>query len=73
MEAYINRGNAHDDKGNHNAAIADYTEAIRLDAKNARIYYDRGIALRRDGRPADSCPAEDPPPPLSKQNKAKFS
>ena len=48
-DAFSNRGNAHDDKGDRNAAIADYNEAIRLDPKNARIYYDRGIAFRRDG------------------------
>ena len=31
------------------APIADYNEAIRLDPHNARFYYDRGIAYRRQG------------------------
>jgi tetratricopeptide (TPR) repeat protein len=31
-------------KGNLDRAIADYSEAIRLDPKNAKAYYYRGVA-----------------------------
>src|SRR5262245_56508978 len=41
--AYFNRGNAYDDKGNHDRALADYSEAIRLDPKDAKVYYNRGL------------------------------
>ena len=42
--AYINRGIAHGSTGKIAAAIADFTEAIRLDPKNALAYYNRGNA-----------------------------
>ncbi len=38
------RGIAYDRKGEHDRAIADYAEAIRLDPKSAKAYYNRGIA-----------------------------
>ena len=34
-------------KGELDKAIADYTEAIRLDPKHAQAYYDRGGAYKR--------------------------
>ena len=43
-EAYYNRGWPTADKGEHDKAIADYTEAIRLDPKYAMAYCNRGIA-----------------------------
>jgi tetratricopeptide (TPR) repeat protein len=43
--AFINRGIGHSDAGNWNQALADYTEAIRLDARNPSGYYHRAQAL----------------------------
>jgi tetratricopeptide (TPR) repeat protein len=37
------------DKDEHDKAIADYTEAIRLDPKNALAYYHRGVAYGNKG------------------------
>ena len=37
-EAYINRGNAKSDKGDLDGAIADYSQAIQLDPKDADAY-----------------------------------
>ena len=40
--AYYNRGFAYEEKGEHDQAIADYTEAIRLKPDYAEAYYNRG-------------------------------
>jgi len=45
--AYYNRGNAHSAKGDHEQALADYDEAIKLDPKNASAYNNRG-SVRSD-------------------------
>src|ERR1043166_1930531 len=42
--AYNNRGNAKDAKGDLDGAIADYDRAIELDPKYASAYYNRGDA-----------------------------
>jgi tetratricopeptide (TPR) repeat protein len=47
--AYVNRGNVFDDKGDHDRAIADYTEAILLNPKNSIAYDDRGDAYQAKG------------------------
>ena len=47
--AHYNRGNAHNAKGYHDQAIADYDEAIKLDPKNARAYNNRGSARSDKG------------------------
>jgi len=44
--AFINRGNAYVDKKDHDLAIADYDQAIRLDPKHALAFNGRGIAYR---------------------------
>jgi tetratricopeptide (TPR) repeat protein len=46
---YHNRGVAYDSNGEHDRAIADYDEAIRLDPKNADTYVNRGLAYDRKG------------------------
>ena len=43
------RGWSHAEKGDHDQAIADCTEAIRLDPKNADAYYNRGNSYARKG------------------------
>src|SRR5262249_52469024 len=43
------RGIAWHDKGDLDRAIADYSEAIRLNPKLATAYYNRGIAWRAKG------------------------
>jgi lipoprotein NlpI len=48
--AYTYRGNAYNAKGDHDRAIADYTEAIRLDPKDALVAYNnRGNAYLAKG------------------------
>lgn len=47
--AYFNRGNALSAKGDHDQAIADYGEAIKLDPKNASAYNNRGNARSDKG------------------------
>lgn len=42
VRAYINRGFVLTAKGDHNAALADLTEAIRLDPKSSLAYIYRG-------------------------------
>jgi tetratricopeptide (TPR) repeat protein len=48
--AYVNSGNAKQDKGDVNGAIADFTRAIELNPGFAVAYYDRGHAKQADGR-----------------------
>ena len=36
-------------KGDHDKAIADFTEAIRLNPKLAQAYYNRGMIYRKKG------------------------
>ena len=53
-EAHFDRGLAHADKGDCDKAIADYTEAIRLDPKYAKAFNNRGAAYRKKGELAKS-------------------
>ena len=50
---YCDRGQAFLDKGEYDKAIADYTEAIKLDPKDAMAcfvaYYNRGVAYGKKG------------------------
>src|SRR5271166_1076835 len=56
-EAYYNRGNAKDNKGDSDGAIADYSKAIELKPDYANAYYNRGVAKQAksdlDGAIAD--------------------
>jgi len=47
--AYYGRGVAYGEKGEGDQAIADYTEAIRINPDFALAYYGRGIAYRKKG------------------------
>ena len=47
--AYYNRGVLYRDKGDHDRAIADYNEAIRLDPKFPQAYSNRGVAYHAKG------------------------
>lgn len=47
--AYNSRGNAYDREGDYDRAIADFTKAIELDAKDAAAYNNRGISYRHEG------------------------
>jgi Flp pilus assembly protein TadD len=48
-KAYAERGAAHLNKGDIDQAIADYTEAIRLDPYDAEAYNGRGFAYGSKG------------------------
>lgn len=48
--AYFNRGNANIRTGRYDNAIADYSEALKLDPSDADIYNNRGNAFRRKGQ-----------------------
>lgn len=43
VDDYINRGNAYDEAGNFDAAMADYATALKLQPDGGEIYYNRGI------------------------------
>jgi lipoprotein NlpI len=47
--AYFNRGNASLAKGEHDKAIADFDEALKLDPKNASAYNNRGNTRNEKG------------------------
>src|SRR3984893_535476 len=46
---YNNRAAAYRDKGDNDRAIADYSEAIRLDPKRAEAFLVRGLAFNDKG------------------------
>jgi lipoprotein NlpI len=43
------RGDAYDDKGDHDRAFLDYNEAIRLNPNDSGVYYDRAVTYKRKG------------------------
>ena len=46
VEGYIRRGNGYSYIGEHDKAIADYSEAIKLKPNYAKAYYNRGNVYR---------------------------
>ena len=49
-----NRGIAHDERGEYDNAIADYTEALRRNPNDALAYYNRGMAYKEKGEQAEA-------------------
>ncbi|MFN7881677.1 MAG: tetratricopeptide repeat protein, partial [bacterium] len=47
--AFNNRGWAHQDRRNFDAAMRDYDEAIRLDPRDAHAFFNRGLVHQRRG------------------------
>jgi tetratricopeptide (TPR) repeat protein len=47
--ALVSQGNTDANAGDHDRAIADFNEAIRLDPKSAYSFYSRGLAYGRKG------------------------
>lgn len=52
--AYSQRGTVHYERGNWDAAIADYSAAIRLDPKNGEAFNNRAWTHYRAGRPSQA-------------------
>ena len=52
--AYYNRGLAYENKNDYTRAIADFSEAIRLDPNDAEAYFYRGLDKARIGDKAGS-------------------
>ncbi|MGL5032892.1 MAG: tetratricopeptide repeat protein, partial [Microcystaceae cyanobacterium] len=48
-EAYYNRGVAQGKLGNDKAAIADYSQALKIDSKLAEAYQERGLLWQKQG------------------------
>ena len=76
VTAYLNRGAKWSMKGDHDRAIADYDEMIRLDPKISQAYNNRGISWRAKGN-LDRATADfsqaiglDPTLPQAYQNRA---
>jgi tetratricopeptide (TPR) repeat protein len=47
----LNRGIAHSQQGNHQQALSDYTQAIKLDEEMAGAYANRGVTRAVIGNP----------------------
>jgi len=54
VDSYRTRGVARAHEGDHDAAIADVSTAIRLRRHNARLYYERAYLKERAGRARDA-------------------
>lgn len=48
--AYVNRGNAYDERGQIDKAIEDYSQAISMHPNYADAYYNRGITYHKIGK-----------------------
>jgi tetratricopeptide (TPR) repeat protein len=54
VNAYTNRGWAYNGKRDYDKAIADCTQAIKLNPKNGEAYYVRGNAIKAKGNQAQA-------------------
>lgn len=54
-KAYNLRANCYFKQGNYEKAIADYTQSLALDAAQADVYYNRGIACHNARRKSEAC------------------
>lgn len=54
-KAYNLRANSYFKKGHYESAIADYTQSLVLDADQADVYYNRGIACHYARRKKEAC------------------
>jgi tetratricopeptide (TPR) repeat protein len=52
--AYVNRGNALDDSGDQQGALADYSRALALNSSDAFIYLNRGVLYQNSGHPTEA-------------------
>jgi len=54
---YSNRGAVYDNRGEHERAVADFTEVVRLEPRYPNGYRNLGVALRKLGKEADAAAA----------------
>lgn len=54
VEAYVNQGRVKKELGQYEAAIADYSQVLRLDSDNVDAYIGRGYCQGQLGRYADA-------------------
>ena len=47
--AYFHRGLVYADQGQHDKAIADYTDSIELDSNEGEVYYNRATSYKELG------------------------
>jgi tetratricopeptide (TPR) repeat protein len=49
LQLYNTRGNALDEMGNHELAINDFDEALKIDPNNSNIHLNKAISLQKSG------------------------
>jgi tetratricopeptide (TPR) repeat protein len=52
-DAFYTRGNAYRAKGQHDRAIQDYDQTIRVNPQYAAAFFNRGLAKKAKGAAAD--------------------
>ena len=70
---HIRRGSRYHDAGAYTEAVAEYTQAIALDPKNAAAYNNRGIAYRNLGKYAEAIADYDQAIALDPQDAVAYS
>ena len=64
--AYVARGLAWQKKGDLDRALADYTQAIKINPKDALAYNNRGMLWRERGNPTAPLPISRRPSPSTR-------